>query len=133
MRLWIALSCLFAACHSAKPAKEPLPPLPVIKEYDQLKKYVGKTITLEGTLLMEPFVDKGGRTHEDIQELWLEMNDQHRVKLRNIGEALSKEPFTHRVYIRGTLFYGNIDSDQPEAQSRVGYRLDFDRITMLSE
>jgi hypothetical protein len=102
----------------------------VIKNYEDLKANIGKDVILEGIMKMEKFVDKRNRVHE-FYEFWLEMNDGHQVKLRNAGEAMSKEPFTHKVHIEGNLFYGNIDSSNPEAQSRVAYRLDFTKVTIV--
>lgn len=103
---------------------------PIVKTYDELKIHIGKDIIAEGTLLMEKFVDKGGREHESY-EFWLEMDGGNKVKVRNVGEAMSKEPFTHKVHMACKVFYGNIDSDDPKVQSRVGYRLDFTTVTII--
>ena len=91
---------------------------------------MGENVVLEGVMLMEKFTDKKGSVH-DFYEFWLEMNGNQRVFLRNAGEAISKEPFTRKVHIEGKLFHGNIDSDNEIAQSRVGYRLDFYKITIV--
>lgn len=104
--------------------------MPVISNYEDLKANIGKDVILEGIMKMEKFVNKGGREFE-FYEFWLEMNDGHQILLRNRGEAMSKEPFTHKVHIEGNLFYGNVDSTNPNAQSRVGYRLDFTKVTIV--
>ena len=101
-----------------------------ITTYAGLKPYIGKEAYVEGVLLMKKFVDKRGREHE-IYEFWLEMDGGNRVMVRNIGEAMSKEPFTHKVRMKALVFYGNIDSDSPEVQSRVGYRLDFTEVVII--
>ena len=103
---------------------------PIVSTYAELEKYKGKNITAEGTLLMEKFIDKGGREHE-MYEFWLEMDGGNKVKVNNVGEAMSKEPFTHKVHMECKVFYGNIDSDDPKVQSRVGYRLDFTTVTII--
>ena len=104
--------------------------LPVVKTYAELESYKGKKIKAEGILIMEKFTDKGGREHE-AYEFWLEMDGGNKVKVRNVGEAMSKEPFTHKVHMDCKVFYGNIDSDDPKVQSRVGFRLDFTTVTII--
>lgn len=99
--------------------------MPVITESSQLEQYIGKEVILEGLMQMKKFINKGGMPME-YYEFWVELADGKNILLRNsTGAALSKEPFTHKVHLKGTLFYGSIDSNKPEEQSRMGYRLDF--------
>lgn len=97
----------------------------IITHSDQLQDHLGKEVIVEGIMQMKKFVDKGGRIRE-FYEFYVELADGRLILLRNMtGKPLSKEPFTRKVQLRGRLFYGNIDSDDPEVQSRVGYRFDF--------
>lgn len=97
----------------------------VITESAQLEQHIGKEVIVEGIMQMKKFINKRGMPME-YYEFWVELADGKHILLRNnTGRALSKEPFTHKVHLAGTLFYGNMDSDDPRVQSRVGYRLEF--------
>jgi hypothetical protein len=99
--------------------------MPVITESSQLEQHIGKEVVIEGIMQMKKFINKGGVPME-YYEFWVVLADGKNILLRNnTGSALSKEPFTHKVHLTGRLFYGNMDSDDPKVQSRVGYRLDF--------
>ncbi|WP_133121469.1 hypothetical protein [Raineya orbicola] len=97
----------------------------VLTQKSELQENIGKDVILEGIMQMQKFQNKAGRIFE-FYEFWLQMADGTRVLLRNnMGHPLSKEPFTRKVHLKGKLFYGNIDSEDGKAQSRLGYRLDF--------
>ncbi|GAB4134049.1 MAG: hypothetical protein OHK0045_19590 [Raineya sp.] len=97
----------------------------IVSQSTQLQEHIGKEIILEGIMQMRKFVNKGGQ-EMDFYEFYIELADGKRILLRNkTGNPLSKEPFTHKVHLKGKLFYGNIDSNEPKAQSRLGYRFDF--------
>lgn len=97
----------------------------VLTNSSDLKKNVGKEVILEGIMHMKKFRNKANKVI-DFYEFWLEMSDGTWVLLRNnTGSPLSKEPFTHKVHLKGQLFFGNIDSNSMHVQSRLGYRLDF--------
>lgn len=97
----------------------------ILTHSSSFKDYVGKEVVLEGLMQMKKFNNKAGRGM-DFYEFYLEMQDGTSILLRNnTGKALSKEPFTHKVHLRGKIFYGNIDDNDPKVQSRVGYRFDF--------
>lgn len=99
--------------------------MPVITESSQLEQSIGQEVIVEGIMQMKKFVNKGGISME-YYEFWVELADGKHILLRNsTGGALSKEPFTHKVHLKGRLFYGSVDSDDPKVQSRIGYRLDF--------
>jgi hypothetical protein len=99
--------------------------MPVITESSQLEQHIGKEVVIKGIMQMKKFINKGGVPME-YYEFWVVLADGKNILLRNnTGSALSKEPFTHKVHLTGRLFYGNMDSDDPKVQSRVGYRLDF--------
>jgi hypothetical protein len=134
MRLLLfSLLILASSCMTgSKTASMKNEPATLVTKYDSLQFHKGKTVILEGIMQMEKFVNKRGDVG-DFYEFWLEMDGKNKVKLRNAGDAISKEPFTRKVHIQGVLFYGNIDSDDPKVQSRVGYRLDFNKITILKE
>lgn len=97
----------------------------VISQSTQLQEHIGREVILEGIMQMQKFVNKGG-LEMDFYEFYVELADGKRILLRNnTGKPLSKEPFTHKVHLTGKLFYGNIDNNDPQVQSRVGYRFDF--------
>lgn len=138
MRLVLFLSLvIISSCKTSKPVAAVNPEnLTVISNYDELKPHVGKVVILEGKMTMEKFVNKAGK-EGDFYEFWLEMKNTegkiNQVMLRNKGEAISKEPITRQVQITGTLFYGSVDTDNPMAQSRVGYRLDYNAIKIIGQ
>ncbi|MEW6470002.1 MAG: hypothetical protein AB1458_13825 [Bacteroidota bacterium] len=103
--------------------------LPMVSKYDSLKSYKGMEILAAGKIVEEKFVNKGGK-ELDFTELWLEMDEGHRIMLRQRGKDKAKDYVGKQVKVQGTLFYGNIDSDDPKAQSRVGYRLDYTAISL---
>lgn len=97
----------------------------IITKSSELQEQIGKEVILEGIMQMKKFVNKGGR-EMDFYEFYVELEDGKHILLRNnTGKPLSKEPFTHKVHLTGKLFYGNIDNDDPNVQSRIGYRFDF--------
>ncbi|HAP44755.1 MAG: hypothetical protein A2087_12235 [Spirochaetes bacterium GWD1_61_31] len=102
----------------------------VITDLGKLRQYHGSLVRLDGRMSMESFQDKGGRQH-DWFELWLTLDDGQLILLRSVMGPISKQPITHRVRVTGRLFYGNVDSDDPRAQSRVGYRLDFSAMEIV--
>jgi hypothetical protein len=101
--------------------------LPKVSTYEDLTNYISKEIIAEGIIVEEKFVNKGGK-EMNFTEFWLEMNDKHRILLRQKGNAKAKDFLNKKVKTQGNLFYGNVDSDNPNAQSRVGYRLDYTNI-----
>lgn len=125
----MVLGLMFSSCLTVKKSGV-VEDAPIVKTYAELESFKGKNIKAEGILIMEKFTDKGGREHETY-EFWLEMDGGNKVKVRNVGEAMSKEPFTHKVHLDCKVFYGNIDSDDPKVQSRVGFRLDFTTVTII--
>jgi len=96
----------------------------MITDYALLEENKLKEIVVIGIVREEKFVNKGGKEF-DFTELWLEMNDKHQIMLRQKGKVSAKDFVNGKVMVQGNLFYGNIDSDNPNAQSRVGYRLDY--------
>ena len=97
----------------------------IITKFSELQEQIGKEVILEGIMQMNKFVNKGGR-EMDFYEFYVELEDRKHILLRNnTGNPLSKEPFTHKVHLTGKLFYGNIDNNDPQVQSRVGFRFDF--------
>ncbi|MCU0429271.1 MAG: hypothetical protein MUF42_04805 [Cytophagaceae bacterium] len=128
------ITAVALACGRAPATTRPHPtsaPMDTLTRYEQLNDFVGKNVWVEGILKMEKFTNKGGRILE-FYEFWLEMNDGNSVLLRNVGEAMSKEPFTHYVRIKAHVFHGMLDTDDPNVQSRVGFRLDFTDVQIIS-
>lgn len=106
--------------------------LHMIANYDSLDGYKSKEIIAIGVVKEEKFVNKGGK-EMDFTELWLEMNDGRQIMLRQKGKKSAKDFVNRKSAVQGVLFYGNIDSDNPNAQSRVGYRLDYTDITWTKD
>lgn len=97
-----------------------------VKTYKDLEQNKGKNVYVMGTIIKEEFVNKGGRA-TGIYETLLKLSDGETVHIRNKGEnKYDFEKFVDKkVKLEAYIFYGNIDSDNPEHQSRVGYRIDF--------
>ncbi len=102
----------------------------IITRFEELNEVINQEVLVEGILLMKKFVNKANKTL-DFYEFWLEMDNKNLVKVKNVGQAMSKEPFTHKVRLKTTVFFGNIDSSDPNVQSRVGYRLDFTEVEII--
>ena len=64
-------------------------------------------------------------------EFWLEMDSSNLVLLRQKDKVFAKDYINHKVQVKGKLFQGNIDSDDPKVQSRYGYRLDYIEINVV--
>jgi hypothetical protein len=80
--------------------------------------------TYSGTIIKQNFVDKGGRVHQDIFDLYfktdqgkifIKISEGH-VKRDEILKYLDKE-----IVVKAKLIsWGLWDSDDPNVQSRVG-------------
>lgn len=80
--------------------------------------------TYSGTIIKQNFVDKGGRVHQDIFDLYLNTDQgkifikisEGRVKRDEILNYLDKE-----IVVKAKLIsWGLWDTDDPNVQSRVG-------------
>lgn len=104
----------------------------LIDTYGQLENYKDSSVIVIGKIVRKEFVNKGGRS-TGIMETLLEMDKGETVNIRNKGtDVYDYEKLDgKKVEMKAVIFYGNIDSDNPAHQSRVGYRIDFTRITIL--
>ncbi len=103
-----------------------------VKNAKQLEEAKGKNSIVYGTIIREEFINKGGRSTGYFETL-IKIEDGETVHLRNKGENKYdyQELDNKKVKIEAVIFYGNIDSDNPEHQSRVGYRIDYTTITVV--
>jgi hypothetical protein len=103
-----------------------------VKNANQLKENKGKNAVVYGTIIREEFINKGGRATGNFETL-IKLEDGETVHIRNKGENKYnyEELANKKVKMEAVIFYGNIDSDNPEHQSRVGYRIDYTTITVL--
>lgn len=103
-----------------------------VEVYSQLNDLKNKEATVYGKIVQKEFVNKGGRA-TGVMETLIELKDGETVHIRNIGEnKYEYEKLTgKKVEMKALIFYGNIDSDNPEHQSRVGFRIDFSEIKVI--
>lgn len=103
-----------------------------VKNAVDLEANKGKNAIVYGTIIREEFINKGGRATGNFETL-IKLEDGETVHLRNKGENKYnyEELANKKVKIEAVIFYGNIDSDNPEHQSRVGYRIDYGTITVV--
>lgn len=103
-----------------------------VKNAKQLKEAKHKNALVYGTIVREEFINKGGRATGNFETL-IKLEDGETVHIRNKGEnKYNYEDLSNKkVKMEAVIFYGNIDSDNPEHQSRVGYRIDYTVITVI--
>jgi hypothetical protein len=103
-----------------------------VKNKETLEANKGKNAIVYGTIIREEFINKGGHATGNFETL-IKLEDGETVHLRNKGENKYdyKKLEGKKVKMEAVIFYGNIDSDNPEHQSRVGYRIDYITITAL--
>lgn len=103
-----------------------------VEVYSQLNDLKNKEAIVYGKIIQKEFVNKGGRA-TGVMETLIELKDGETVHIRNIGEnKYEYEKLTgKKVEMKALIFYGNIDSDNPEHQSRVGFRIDFSEIHII--
>ncbi len=103
-----------------------------VKNSKQLEENKGKNAIVFGTIIREEFINKGGRATGNFETL-IKLEDGETVHIRNKGENKYnyEELANKKVKMEAVIFYGNIDSDNPEHQSRVGYRIDYTTITVI--
>lgn len=134
---WIAcLIILISACKTGSKVIEPETNSALtenkVEVYSQLNDLKNKEAIVYGKIVQKEFVNKGGRS-TGVMETLLELKDGETVHIRNKGENnYEYEKLTgKKVEIKALIFYGNIDSDNPEHQSRVGFRIDFSEIKVI--
>lgn len=103
-----------------------------VRNAKQLEENKGKKVIVYGTIIREEFINKGGRATGNFETL-IKLEDGKTIHLRNKGENKYnyEELADKKVKTEAVIFYGNIDSDNPEHQSRVGYRIDYTVITVI--
>lgn len=103
-----------------------------VKNSEQMKENKGKNAIVFGTIIREEFINKGGRATGNFETL-IKLEDGETVHIRNKGENkyVYEDLSNKKVKMEAVIFYGNIDSDNPEHQSRVGYRIDYTTITII--
>lgn len=127
---FLGLNILFAFSCTKKSNNENIVAEKVIssevKTYKDLEQNKGKNVYVIGIIIKQEFVNKGGRA-TGIYETLLKLSDGETVHIRNKGKnQYDFEKFIDKkVKLEAYIFYGNIDSDNPEHQSRIGYRIDF--------
>lgn len=140
MKYFIPLFCvliLFSSCDSRKKVgvdEEIIKGLVYIevKTKKELEAAKNENVKVFGTLIQENFVNKAGKS-TGIQETLLKLSDGETVHLRNVGQNVYSYPdlINKKVELTGVVFYGAIDSDNPEHQSRIGYRINYSTLTIL--
>ena len=93
---------------------------PVLSHSQDLSAHSGQVLGLSGQYEWIEFRDKANRPR-GFGEPWLKLEGGHRVLLRGF-KNLPQDSQNLTLY--GRLFWGSIDSDNPQVQSRLGYRLD---------
>jgi len=103
-----------------------------VKNKEQLLENKGKYATVYGTIIQEDFINKAGRA-TGVKETLIKLEDGETVHIRNKGSNTYSydELLNKKVKLNAFIFYGGIDSDNPEHQSRIGYRIDYTEITVL--
>lgn len=113
--------------------------------YDQTASDIVKTIPAEelevnrperfknqeAKIVVEPFVNKAGRTYPDLAEYYLEFNgERYFIKFSEskITSATLKPLVGQSIYFDGELREGMWDSDDPNVQSRIGHYLAVKRV-----
>ena len=80
-------------------------------------------VEITGQLVQEPFVNKVGKANYHIMEWYLILSDGCRIYLKNYHPH--KETFESfkdsQVIMTGMIRYGQVDSDDPNVQSRIGH------------
>ncbi len=82
-------------------------------------------VEITGQLVQEPFVNKAGKENYNIMEWYLMLSDGCRIYLKNYhSQKETMESVKNRqVIITGMIRYGQVDSDDPNVQSRIGHML----------
>jgi hypothetical protein len=103
-----------------------------VKSKETLEANKGKNAIVYGTIIQVDFVNKAGKS-TGIKETLLKLDDGETVHLRNKGDSTYFYPdlVNKKVKMTAVIFYGGIDSDNPEHQSRIGYRIDYTLITEI--
>lgn len=103
-----------------------------VRTSKEMEENKGKNAYVFGTIIQKEFINKGGRA-TGVMEILLELKDGETVHIRNKGENIYDYETVKdkKVKLEAIIFYGNIDSDNPEHQSRVGYRIDYTTITVI--
>ncbi len=103
-----------------------------VNYFEQLELSKGKTAVVYGKIIRTDFINKAGKT-TGVKETLLELSDGATVNIRNTGDKKYNYDYYENksVKMTGVVFYGNIDSDNPDHQSRVGYRIDYTSIEEL--
>jgi hypothetical protein len=130
---------IFSACKTGKESavaevkSTDLISTPIVKYYIEFETNKGKEVLIYGKIIQKEFVNKGGR-NTGVMETLLQLNDGETVHIRNKGEnKYDYEKLAGKnVEMKAIIFYGNIDSDNPEHQSRVGFRIDYTEIRELN-
>jgi hypothetical protein len=107
--------------------------MPVLTHKSQLAAHIGQEVCVEGVLRTRKYIDKAGRT-SDFEEPWLEMEAEEWVLVRATStHLLAQLPYDRKVQLVGKVFYGSVDSDDPQVQSRIGYRIDWKEIKIVEK
>ncbi len=103
-----------------------------VKTYKEMEAKKGNNVYVFGTVVKEEFINKGGHATGNYETL-LKLSDGETVHIRNKGEKIYDYDslLNKKVKMEALVFYGNIDSDNPVHQSRVGYRIDYTTITVV--
>lgn len=134
MLFLFSFSCVkYKSAENYVPATENIS-MKEVKTYKELEANKGNHVYVFGTIIQEEFINKGGRA-TGIYETLIKLSDGETVHIRNKGE--SKYDYANfvnkKVKLEAFIFYGNIDSDNPEHQSRVGYRIDYTLMTLVND
>ena len=82
-------------------------------------------VEITGQLVQEPFVNKAGKQNYNIMEWYLMLSDGCRIYLKNyLSHKETMETMKNRVVVMtGMIRYGQVDSNDPNVQSRIGHIL----------
>lgn len=79
--------------------------------------------TFEGELVKVKFVDKGGRTHDDIFSWFFETDSTKlfiKIQEGKVSRDIIAENYGKKIKVEGYKTFGLWDTDDPNVQSRVG-------------
>lgn len=131
MKLWIKTAFLLSlpwaiTCTRSSSIEETPQTMKTIQTSEELKSLPPLAqIRIAGTLVQEPFMNKNKIINPNILEWYLLLTDGYRIYLRydqHIREQLLQYK-NQKVWMKGSIHFGQVDSEDPNVQSRVGYIL----------
>lgn len=105
----------------------------ILTNKSALAAHIGQDACIEGVLQKRKYTNKAGKLI-DFEEPWLELEKNEWVLVRLASTHLLAElPYGSKVQLIGKVFYGSVDSDDPQVQSRLGYRIDCQEIKIIKK